>query len=590
MKRRTSWPVLLIVLGLVLAACGGGRTSGPTPTTAYSVSGTVLNFTDNEPLAGVPVKLGSQVATTDDDGYWEFTNVKGTHNLSAGDTKYAACPMVVQVSGNETGIEFTAHKFNDGTPGDMAGSGTGTDPYVIRDVTQLQAMNDDLNAHYMLCGHIDASATKTWNDDAGFMPIGGVTKIVLNDNPYVPLPPQGEGFNGSLNGRDYEIRNLYMNMPDGKFAVEDPYDDFSSAGTAVGLFQWIGKHGVVQNIRLVNGEITGELAVGAVAGFNDGLIESVHNLGTKVQGELHSWPEGDFYLGYMVGGLVGHNDGDIVAAHNAASVVGGEWVGGIAGDNMGLIHNPSNSGTVAGDANVGGIAGGNGGLDAFIEGATNTGTVQGLFPADGGTMGGIVGVNSSRITDAHNDASVSGGDDVGGIAGLQYVDGSIERSRNTGDVEGVDHAGGVLGRYQTSGGGVPVQTSFNTGNVGGAKYVGGILGEGMNSTFVNVYNFGDVTGQEYVGGIIGRGGDEFQRVYNVGAVTGDSSVGGISGAGSRDDTQAHYDKTKVTGPANTIGQAKTDEQLRTASTYEDWDKNGWFIQDGQYPDLADNPR
>ena len=51
------------------------------------------------------------------------------------------------------------------------GSGTEIDPYVITTVEQLQEMNDDLDAHYVLGNDIDAGATATWNDGAGFAPI-----------------------------------------------------------------------------------------------------------------------------------------------------------------------------------------------------------------------------------------------------------------------------------------------------------------------------------------------------------------------------------------------------------------------------------
>ena len=55
----------------------------------------------------------------------------------------------------------------------MTGTGTFLDPYIIEDVNDLQAMQDDLTAYYELGGDIDASATIGWNAGAGFLPIGG---------------------------------------------------------------------------------------------------------------------------------------------------------------------------------------------------------------------------------------------------------------------------------------------------------------------------------------------------------------------------------------------------------------------------------
>ena len=45
----------------------------------------------------------------------------------------------------------------------MTGSGTAEDPYIIEDVDDLQAMENDPTAYYELGGDIDASPTQGWN-------------------------------------------------------------------------------------------------------------------------------------------------------------------------------------------------------------------------------------------------------------------------------------------------------------------------------------------------------------------------------------------------------------------------------------------
>ena len=57
----------------------------------------------------------------------------------------------------------------------MTGSGTEADPYIIYNVTDLQAMNDHLGAYYELGNDIDASATSGWNGGDGFVPVGKFT-------------------------------------------------------------------------------------------------------------------------------------------------------------------------------------------------------------------------------------------------------------------------------------------------------------------------------------------------------------------------------------------------------------------------------
>ena len=66
--------------------------------------------------------------------------------------------------------EDTTFPGGDGSPGD---------PYQISNVTELQAIKDDLSAHYILVNNIDASDTVTWNDCAGFEPIGNYDNALL---------------------------------------------------------------------------------------------------------------------------------------------------------------------------------------------------------------------------------------------------------------------------------------------------------------------------------------------------------------------------------------------------------------------------
>ncbi|MFO8051072.1 MAG: hypothetical protein R6V01_05165, partial [Thermoplasmatota archaeon] len=92
--------------------------------------------------------------------------------------------------------------------GFSGGSGTESDPYQISNVTHLQNMSSDLDAHYILVNDINASATRTWNwngtDYMGFVPIG-------NDTDTETLGFQGTEFTGSLDGRGWNITGLFIN-------------------------------------------------------------------------------------------------------------------------------------------------------------------------------------------------------------------------------------------------------------------------------------------------------------------------------------------------------------------------------------------
>jgi hypothetical protein len=69
------------------------------------------------------------------------------------------------------------------------------DPYVIRDLCDLQAMKSNLTSNFKLNGNLDASDVAAWNGGDGFDTIGDET----------------HEFTGSLRGFGKVISNLAMN-------------------------------------------------------------------------------------------------------------------------------------------------------------------------------------------------------------------------------------------------------------------------------------------------------------------------------------------------------------------------------------------
>ncbi|ADY55224.1 S-layer domain-containing protein [Syntrophobotulus glycolicus DSM 8271] len=150
---------------------------------------------------------------------------------------------------------------------------------------------------------------------------------------------------------------------------------------------------------------------------------------------------------------------------------------------------------------------------------------QGLFGAigSGGTVQNLGVVN----------ASVSGGQNVGGVAG--HVSGgsggTVENCHSTGSVSGSRFVGGVAGYVYIN---ATVKNCYSTAGVSGGENVGGVAGSvySVGATVENCYSTGSVSGGENVGGVAGS-------VYNVGAtvkncystsiVSGGSSVGGVAG-------------------------------------------------------------
>ena len=244
-----------------------------------------------------------------------------------------------------------------------SGEGTPDDPYIIYDVHDLQNVNSDLSAHYMLATHIDANETSTWNYGAGFAPIG----------------TDSSRFIGSLDGRGYTIRGLYINRP---------------TTDEIGLFGTIGSQGTVRGVGLVDGEVIGKARVGLLAGSNFGTVEESFSIGL-VTGN-----------GHRAGGLIGNNEGGIVRRCYSTAEVTGEMnvVGGIVGMNINGAHmsNTYALGNVKGVYYVGGLVGRN--HESTILRSYSTGTVS-----SDGWFGGLVGDNhEGTVSNCFWDVDTSG--------------------------------------------------------------------------------------------------------------------------------------------------------------------------------------
>lgn len=279
--------------------------------------------------------------------------------------------------------------------GTMTGSGIAGDPYVIMTQEQLDDVRKDLTAHYRLGADIDASETAVSNDGQGFEPIGG-----------------DDGFTGVFDGAGYAIRNLTINRP---------------SQDGVGLFGKIGAGGLVRNLTLEGGSVTGGNYTGAFAGTNRGTVEN-----SRASADVRGYG--------MVGGLVGYEYGKISASYATGNVSGTNYVGGLAGRSDGTITESYATGNVNGGNNVGGLVGGSEG------GQLNRSYFAGTVSGSGYNVGGLAGtVNGGAVSLSYNIGSVSGSHAVGGLVGIT-VYGYVGRSYSTGTVS-ADHGdvGGALG-------------------------------------------------------------------------------------------------------------------------------------------------
>ncbi|BBB90105.1 MAG TPA: filamentous hemagglutinin N-terminal domain-containing protein [Methylomusa anaerophila] len=424
-------------------------------------------------------------------------NIKAAGDLvlraGTGGTGAAASTVTIDpgaaVSGKNVAIYYNPVSYTDAaTKSDGSGNsysdkvtGSLTAYMLVNDVNQLQAMNTNLAGYYGLSRDVDASATASWNDGAGFAPVG---------------PAWNSPFTGKFDGGGHTITGLTINRP----STDD-----------VGLFGY-AQNATISNVGLVNETITGRTDIGGLVGSNYGYngtssITNCYSTGT-VTGT------------YVVGGLVGVNfasagTASITNCYSTSSVEGEMNLGGLAGDNY------ATAGT------------------ASITNSYSTGTVTGTYAA----VGGLVGINHTQNDNSNNNNStasiancystsrVYGDKDVGGLVGDNFAGydagwwennydtastANITNSYSTGTVTGNYEVGGLVGLNETyshysydttNNSTASVTNSYSTGAVSGGYFIGGLTGhitsDGGTVTITNTYWDNQTSGQS-IG--VGSGG------------------------------------------------------------------------------------
>ena len=198
----------------------------------------------------------------------------------------------------------------------------------INNCLELQAIENDLSADYILESDIDCSDAINWNAGAGFNPIGAV-----------------DPFTGTLNGNGHIISDLFINRP---FA--------ESAGLFAGV---IGTSfvnpAIIANLGLENVDISAGDFTGTVAGIG----------AFSIFRELYATGNVSSLGGFDVGGILGANfAADMINAYSQVDVKGRAFVGGLVGSfndvpSLGafpFILNTYATGPVSGLAVTGGLS------------------------------------------------------------------------------------------------------------------------------------------------------------------------------------------------------------------------------------------
>jgi len=427
------------------------------------------------------------------------------------------------------------------------GSGTEQDPYRIADWHHLSNVRYLLGTHYRLMNDLDATtsgyaelASLTANHGRGWQPIGS---LYVDPSIFEYVAPEAP-FAGRFDGQGYEIRDLVINR---------------HREILVGLFGDLQEGGVVENLGVVNADVTGDVNVGALVGGNrGGIVRDCYSTG-NVSGSSR------------VGGLLGYHgaEGIVSNSHSSASVTGDWQIGGLVGwHHFGTVGDSYATGNVAGGGDVGGLIGSNWhGLvrnsyydhDRVLINGKNMITTGALFDKDFEQW-----LANGKFLDVNERLSQEGGyyviDTVSDFRELLPFgqDHSLRFRLNSdldlgneanfyipyfgGEFDGNDHKVsnlslnfdslsqiGLFGylafdgrisrvcvenvniatNYGSGAGGLVgfndgiLSASHSTGRVAGRSGAGGLVGVIHNGTVINCYSGGRVTGRGMVGGLVG---------------------------------------------------------------------------------------
>ena len=252
-----------------------------------------------------------------------------------------------------------------------AGDGTAENPFIISDREGLEAVSDNLSAHYKLGADID-----------------------LFGEMFTPIGTSSLYFRGSLDGDGHVLRGLKV----------------SAAGYA-GLF---GKasYATFKNLKIEGAEIE---STGSYAGILAGSINGGSLTGCSVSGTLVGTS--------LTGGYAGEASGNVKVqeCRMEGSISASGYTGGFFGKVSGTVEAEKClvSGNVSGYESVGGFAGWVPGKNGTLKECSVSGEIQGSSYI-GGLIGKMEGYTAIENSYASGSVSASGrGGYAGGLVGYR---------------------------------------------------------------------------------------------------------------------------------------------------------------------------
>jgi len=461
-----------------------------------------------------------------------------------------------------TGILFAQTPWN-GTSVDSAWytSAKNATTYTISTAAQLAGLAAVVNRGTAFTGKTINLAA---NIDLGrheWTPIGGT------DNPssfgaYYQ-------FQGIFDGQSNVISNLLI----------------SNNRIYAGLFGYVGV-GEIRNIGVEALEIS--IANGPSKVYSGGLVGYAGNAVTITNG-------------YSTGNISVASTKDKSSVYSGGLVgSGGRAIDSYSTCNVSAVANdPSSRGDVV---SSGGLMGSGTATNSYATGNVSATSGSG----DVAYSGGLVGRGSATNSYATGNVSATGGEAYSG--GLMGSAGTATNSYATGNVSitggtsgNTLYSGGLVGLLAGSG---SITNSYASGDVFSIYYGGGLVGllKG-SSSITNSYASGNVSAY-IAGGLVGFADTTISGVlaaniaypsisysYSTGNVFGSNTSGGLLGFTKTGSTinYSYYDRTTSSQSDAGKGIPKTTQEMKTQSTYENWDFTDTWIIDpsvhGGYPVL-----
>ena len=336
----------------------------------------------------------------------------------------------------------------------MDGNGTAESPYRITTISELQAIEAEPTASYILGNDINAAQTQVWNfvglvEDES---LGMANKTEYETN-YNSIEENSEEI--SVNGNIINKSNYTINYNTGDIIFNNPLSDKSeynidstvkidyNADNSYNGFTPIESANFAPEID-GNGHVISNIHINRPDENNVGIFRNIEG------GAIYDLTIGGHYVsGYnSVGGLVGNMDGGFVDnVRIAGAIQGQENIGGLIGETSRTnITNVNALIAVNGQQNVGGITG-------YANENANI-TKSAIQTAEGRTIsgyrnvGGIIGDSyTSNINTSYSLAVIYGSENIGGLVGAQREESTLNESYATSTVvgESVETRGGLVG-------------------------------------------------------------------------------------------------------------------------------------------------